>query len=129
MTRADRNGDGEVTRSEWVIARRRQWPFIWLWPAVGALVTCAIFVVGFRDRVPIAGEEHVGFDERRSIRPDGARPLTSRAQERVFDLLSFDRAAYCCTSRTGIMPRTMIKSVCSSERYVRRPIMPIGRPT
>jgi nucleoside transporter len=63
VTRADGNGDGEVTRSEWVIARRRQWPFIWLWPAVGALVTCALFVVGFRDRVPVAGEEHVGFDE------------------------------------------------------------------
>jgi nucleoside transporter len=62
VTRADKNGDEGVTRPEWVVARRRQWPFIWLWPAVGALITCALFVVGFRDRVPVAGEEHVGFD-------------------------------------------------------------------
>ncbi|HEV8002656.1 MAG TPA: MFS transporter [Planctomycetaceae bacterium] len=62
VTRADKNNDGGVSRSEWVIARRRQWPAIWLWPAAGALVTCVIFVIGFRDRVPVAGEEHVGFD-------------------------------------------------------------------
>jgi hypothetical protein len=62
VTRADRNSDGEVSRTEWVIARRRQWPFIWLWPAAGALITCALFVVGFREEPPTAGEEHVGFD-------------------------------------------------------------------
>jgi nucleoside transporter len=62
VTKADRSGDGEVTRTEWNIARRRQWPQIWLWPAVGALVTCVIFVIGFRDRVPTAGEEKVGYD-------------------------------------------------------------------
>src|SRR5580704_11707393 len=62
VTRADRNSDGEVTRTEWVIARRREWPFIWLWPAAGALITCALFVVGFREEPPTAGEEHVGFD-------------------------------------------------------------------
>jgi hypothetical protein len=61
VVRADRNGDGKVDRTEWVIARRRQWPFIWLWPAAGALVTCIIFVIGFRDRVATAGEENVGF--------------------------------------------------------------------
>ncbi len=61
VVRADRNGDGKVDRTEWVIARRRQWPFIWLWPAAGALVTCVIFVIGFRDRVTTAGEENVGF--------------------------------------------------------------------
>jgi hypothetical protein len=61
VVRADRNGDGEVSRTEWVIARRRRWPQIWLWPAAGALITCIIFVIGFRDRVPTAGEENVGF--------------------------------------------------------------------
>jgi nucleoside transporter len=62
VTRADANNDGEVTRTEWVMARRRQWPFIWLWPAAGALITCALFVVGFREEPPTAGEERVGFD-------------------------------------------------------------------
>jgi hypothetical protein len=62
VTRADKNGDGAVDRSEWNIARRRQWPAIWLWPAAGALVTCVIFVIGFRERVPTAGEEKVGYD-------------------------------------------------------------------
>jgi len=62
VTKADRSGDGEVTRTEWDIARRRQWPAIWLWPAAGALITCVIFVIGFRERVPVEGEEHVGFD-------------------------------------------------------------------
>jgi nucleoside transporter len=61
IIKADRNGDGKVDRAEWVIARRRQWPFIWLWPAAGALITAIIFVIGFRERVPTAGEEHVGF--------------------------------------------------------------------
>jgi nucleoside transporter len=59
--KADRNADGKIDRQEWVIARRRQWPFIWLWPAAGALITCVIFVIGFRERVPTAGEENVGF--------------------------------------------------------------------
>ncbi len=62
VTKADTSGDGEVTRAEWNIARRRQWPEIWLWPAAGALVTCVIFVIGFRERVPVVGEEHVGYD-------------------------------------------------------------------
>jgi len=61
VVRADRSGNGEVNRTEWVIARRRRWPQIWLWPAAGALITCIIFVIGFRDRVPTAGEEDVGF--------------------------------------------------------------------
>jgi nucleoside transporter len=62
VTKADRNDHGEVTRTEWDIARRRQWPAIWLWPAAGALITCVIFVIGFRERVSVAGEEHVGYD-------------------------------------------------------------------
>jgi nucleoside transporter len=62
VTKADQSGDGAVTQSEWAIARRRQWPAIWLWPAAGALITCVIFVIGFRERVPVQGEEHVGFD-------------------------------------------------------------------
>lgn len=61
IVKADRNGDGKVDRTEWVMARRRQWPYIWLWPAAGALLTCIIFVIGFRDHVVTAGEEHVGF--------------------------------------------------------------------
>ena len=36
-------------------------PCIWLWPAAAALVTCIIFVIGFRDRVTTSGEENVGF--------------------------------------------------------------------
>jgi nucleoside transporter len=59
--KADRNADQKIDRQEWVVARRRQWPFIWLWPAAGALITCIIFVIGFRERVPTAGEENVGF--------------------------------------------------------------------
>lgn len=59
--KADRNADQKIDRQEWAIARRRQWPFIWLWPAAGALITCIIFVIGFRERVPTAGEENVGF--------------------------------------------------------------------
>jgi nucleoside transporter len=62
VIRAETDNEGGVTRSEWVMARRRQWPAIWLWPAAGALITCVIFVIGFRDRVPTAGEEKVGFD-------------------------------------------------------------------
>ncbi|HEX4071587.1 MAG TPA: hypothetical protein VHX68_10465, partial [Planctomycetaceae bacterium] len=61
VIKADRNGDGKVDRSEWVKARERQWPYIWLWPAAGALVTCILFVIGFRERVPTAGEEGVGY--------------------------------------------------------------------
>ncbi len=61
VVKADRNGNGKVDRSEWVKARERQWPYIWLWPAAGALVTCILFVIGFRERVPTAGEEEVGF--------------------------------------------------------------------
>ena len=62
VTKADRSGGGEVTRAEWNIARRRQWPAIWLWPAAGALITCVIFVVGFRERVSTVGEEKVSYD-------------------------------------------------------------------
>jgi nucleoside transporter len=61
VIKADRNGNGKVDRSEWVKARERQWPYIWLWPAAGALVTCILFVIGFRERVPTAGEEGVGY--------------------------------------------------------------------
>ncbi len=61
VTRADRNGDGEVSRQEWLIAQRKQWPAIWLWPAAMALVTCVIFVIGFRERVPTTGEETIGY--------------------------------------------------------------------
>jgi hypothetical protein len=62
VTRAETDNEVGVSRSDWVIARRRQWPAIWLWPAAGALITCVLFVIGFRDRVPTAGEEKVGFD-------------------------------------------------------------------
>lgn len=62
VTRADLNGDEVVSQSEWAIARRHQWPGIWLWPAAGALITCIVFIIGFRERVPVVGEEHVGIE-------------------------------------------------------------------
>jgi len=46
--RADLDGDGKVTRAEWVSARSHDWPGIWLWPAIFAGVTCAMFWIGFR---------------------------------------------------------------------------------
>lgn len=61
VMKADRDNNGAVSRAEWMYARRNQWPFIWLWPAAAALVTCILFVVGFRERVSTVGEEHVGF--------------------------------------------------------------------
>ncbi len=61
VVRADRNENGNVDRTEWAFARRRRWPAIWLWPAAAALVTCIIFVIGFRERVTTSGEENVGF--------------------------------------------------------------------
>ncbi len=47
---ADTNNDKQVSHTEWRMAQRNQWVYIWLWPAVAALATLAIFWVGFRDR-------------------------------------------------------------------------------
>lgn len=46
--KADRDGDGKLTRAEWVSARSHNWPAIWFWPAIFAAVTCAMFWIGFR---------------------------------------------------------------------------------
>jgi hypothetical protein len=48
MKKADVNGDGAVSREEWRAAQRKDWFHIWLWPALAALATCALFWVGFR---------------------------------------------------------------------------------
>ena len=45
---ADSNGDGKVSRPEWRAAQAKDWFHIWLWPAIAALVTCAVFWLGFR---------------------------------------------------------------------------------
>src|SRR5262249_31686145 len=46
---ADRDGDGKTTRAEWLAAGGHDWTRIWIWPAVGALLTCILFWFGFRD--------------------------------------------------------------------------------
>lgn len=48
---ADSNKDGKVSRVEWRKAQEHVWFYIWLWPAVGAFVTCLLFLVGFRNQV------------------------------------------------------------------------------
>ena len=45
---ADKNGDGKISREEWRTAQQKDWFHIWLWPAIAALVTCAVFWFGFR---------------------------------------------------------------------------------
>ncbi|MEX0703299.1 MAG: MFS transporter [Planctomycetales bacterium] len=47
---ADANGDGAVDRGEWRDAQEHRWFHIWLWPAIWAGATCAIFWFGFRER-------------------------------------------------------------------------------
>lgn len=44
----DLDKDGKITRAEWRKAQEHDWFHIWLWPAVGALVTCLLFWLGFR---------------------------------------------------------------------------------
>lgn len=50
--KADRDGDGRVTRAEWRAAQTHDWFHIWLWPALAAAGTLAFFWVGFRDPPP-----------------------------------------------------------------------------
>ena len=45
----DADKDGKVSRGEWRLAQRKDWFHIWLWPAIGAVATCLIFIVGFHD--------------------------------------------------------------------------------
>jgi nucleoside transporter len=47
---ADTNEDGKTTRVEWRTAKQHDWFSIWLWPAIGAAVTCLLFWLGFRDK-------------------------------------------------------------------------------
>lgn len=55
----DTDGNMQLSRAEWVVARQRQWPMIWLCPALMAAVTCALFWVGFRNpaKADAAGRE------------------------------------------------------------------------
>ena len=46
--KADRNGDGTLTREEWQAARRHDWAPIWLWPAGLAGAVCLVFLLGTR---------------------------------------------------------------------------------
>jgi nucleoside transporter len=55
--RADRDGDGVVTREEWRDARSHDWPPIWLWPCALAAVVGLVFLVGGRD---VKSEEEKG---------------------------------------------------------------------
>lgn len=41
--------DGQLTYSQWVMARASEWFYIWLWPGIAALVTLIMFWIGFRD--------------------------------------------------------------------------------
>jgi hypothetical protein len=50
----DIDRDGKLSRTEWQRARSHDWPHIWLWPAIAALLTCALFWVGFRPPVSTA---------------------------------------------------------------------------
>jgi MFS family permease len=50
----DTDGNKQVSRAEWVVARQRQWPMIWLCPALMAAVTCALFWVGFKNPEKLA---------------------------------------------------------------------------
>ncbi|MEO1996544.1 MAG: MFS transporter, partial [Planctomycetaceae bacterium] len=66
---ADLDKSGGNTREEWRTAQRKDWFFIWLWPAIGGLLTCGLFYVGFTDGKPEAahsgqepGEELAGQD-------------------------------------------------------------------
>ena len=45
---ADKDKDGKTTRGEWRAAQAKDWFYIWLWPGIGAFVTCLVFIVGFR---------------------------------------------------------------------------------
>jgi nucleoside transporter len=47
----DTDGNKKITRDEWFVAQQRQWPMIWLWPALMAAVTCAVFWMGFKNPV------------------------------------------------------------------------------
>lgn len=47
---ADQNNDGEVNRTEWLSSKLHSWFQIWLWPALGALLTGVLFFFGFRDQ-------------------------------------------------------------------------------
>jgi hypothetical protein len=57
LKKADLNGDGSVSHEEWRNAQRKDWFHIWLWPALAALATCALFWVGFRS--PPAGTAEI----------------------------------------------------------------------
>jgi len=46
---ADLDKDGKVTRAEWRTAQQKDWFHIWLWPALMALATLAVFWLGFRE--------------------------------------------------------------------------------
>ncbi len=56
VKKADRDGDGKVSRAEWRLAQRKGWFEIWLWPAIAAFVTCGLFWIGFRSPAVTTGE-------------------------------------------------------------------------
>ena len=70
----DADKDGGVSRSEWRLAQRKDWFHIWLWPAIGAMATCFIFMIGFRDthRSTDTEEPQEGSVESETITPPEA---------------------------------------------------------
>jgi len=49
---ADADGDGQVTRTEWLHGSSAQWPWIWFWPGLMAAVTLAGFWLLFQEPKP-----------------------------------------------------------------------------
>jgi nucleoside transporter len=49
FTKADTDGDGTVTRTEWLAAKVHRWPQFWAWPLGLALLTAVFFGLGFRN--------------------------------------------------------------------------------
>ncbi len=73
FTLADADENGQVTRSEWRVAQRNEWPQIWFWPAVGAAATLVFFWLGFHDRVDQQVREEMA-DESRLGSGEGPEP-------------------------------------------------------
>ena len=66
-------GGGQVTITEWGMARESQWFYIWLWPAIAAAVTLAMFWIGFRDKADAAARQAMA-DEAVLGAGEGAEP-------------------------------------------------------
>ena len=52
LRQADADGDGKVTRLEWLLGSSHRWPWIWFWPGLMAAVTLAGFWLLFQEPRP-----------------------------------------------------------------------------